>query len=97
MRYLPFEETRFLGDLLNKLPYVVVAKDKTYLDIYFSGDHRIDRRGSDDQAFGANKIFSTDQGEWVISFDTTALSMSEMEHIYTADADWLSTSLNWEG
>ena len=97
VRYWPFEETSFLSDVLSEFPSVVVAKDRSYLEVYFSSDRRVDRQRSDDQDLGANKVFSTEQGEWAISFDTTALSPSEMENVYAADADWQSASLKLDG
>lgn len=77
VRYWPFEETHFLLELLSQFPYVVVAEDQSYLEIYFSSDCQVERQRADDQDFGANKVFSTDQGEWVISFDTMGLKLSD--------------------
>ena len=36
VRYWPFEEIHLPIKKLSQLPYVVVAKDKSYLEIYFS-------------------------------------------------------------
>ena len=50
----------------------------------------MDAQLSDDQDFGANKVFLTDQGEWVISFDTTRLTDVEVKSIHANNAKWRS-------
>jgi len=85
VRYWPFEETHFLLELLSQFPYVVVAEDQSYLEIYFSSDCQVERQRADDQDFGANKVFSTDQGEWVISFDTMGLNLTDFRRQFKID------------
>lgn len=93
VRYWPFEETTFLIDLLCNRGYIVPG-EKSYLEIYFTKNRKVDRRKSDDQDFGSNKIFSSEQGTWLMSFDTQGLSVSEMESLRASDAaQWESVSV----
>lgn len=93
VRYWPFEETAFLIDLLCDRGYIVPG-DKSYLEIYFSQNSRVDRRKSDDQEFGSNKIFCSKEGTWLISFDTRGLSSSERESLRASDAaQWETASI----
>lgn len=88
VRYWPFDNTRFLADLVSSLPYVKIPQDSSCLEIYFSNG-RIEASASDDQSFGSNRIFYSEEGGcWAISFDTAGLSASEVLSLATTDAEW---------
>ena len=87
VRYWPFENTRFLADVVCSLPYVKVPEDGSCLEIYFSRG-RVQARASDDQSFGSNRIFCSEEGGWAISFDTTGLSATEVLSLARTDAEW---------
>ncbi len=78
VRYWPFREIHLPIKKLFQLPYVVVAKDRSYIEIYFSNDHQVDAQCSDDQDFGANKVFLTDQSELAISFRRPRLNIQNL-------------------
>jgi len=63
---------------VGSLPYVKVPEDRSCLEIYFPGGGRVEARASDDQSFGSNRIFCSEEGGWAISFDTTGLSATEV-------------------
>jgi len=89
VRYWPFDNTRFLADLVGSLPYVKVPEDGSCLEIYFSGRGRVEARASDDQSFGSNRVFYSEEGGcWAISFDTTGLSATEVLSFAKTDAEW---------
>lgn len=88
VRYWPFENTRFLADVVGSLPYVKVPEDGSCLEIYFSARGRVEARASDDQSFGSNRIFCSEEGGWAISFDTTGLSDTEFLSLARTDAEW---------
>jgi hypothetical protein len=87
VRYWPFEDTEFLCEALASLPYVAVAADKTYLDIYFSDDRRFDPERSCDQDIGASKVFSADGAGWALAFDTAALDRADLRSLMAAVSD----------
>jgi hypothetical protein len=92
VRYLPFDKTRFLVDLLCSLPYVTAPKDRSYVEVYFVKNPRPDSMRSDDQAFGSNKVFYSEEGGWLLSFDTTGLSESELNSLQDEDVCWEQVS-----
>ena len=86
VRYWPFQETRFVVDDLSGYQYVKVPEDKSCLEIYFSADGGVDRRASDDQAFGSNRVFYSEAGGWALSFDTIDLSLRALQSILRSGA-----------
>jgi len=90
VRYCPFEATEFLIETVARLEYVVIPERKRCIEVYFSiPSPGADPRKSDDQTFGSNKIFfCQEQTKWLISFDTTRLSESEMQSIRAANVRW---------
>ena len=87
VRYWPFETTEFLCEALASLPYVVVAVDRTYVEIYFAEERDIDAERSSDQDFGTSRLFSADGGAWALALDTAALSPAERLQVAALAAD----------
>lgn len=84
LRYWPFEETVFILEKLAHWSRAVRAQDESYLEIYFASGQNVDWQHSDDQDFGSNQFFSTDDDEWAISFAIKRLDDREVDDIYTA-------------
>jgi len=101
VRYWPFERTEFLIDHLAKakLSYVQTPVARRRVEVYFAlvGSHGVDPRKSDDQTFGSNRIFLCKQNRWLISFDTTRLSESEIQTIRAVNARWETVSMSANG
>ena len=60
-----------------KLKDVYVPDDKPFLEIYFSKNHNFDPELSVDQDFGDNKVYLSDEGDYLITFGVENLSESE--------------------
>ncbi len=101
VRYSPFQETEFLIEAVKGLAYVVIPEPKRCIEVYFSpgsGSRGVDPSESDDQAFGSNRIFyCNEQSRYLISFDTSRLSESEMQSIRTSKARWETVSMPANG
>lgn len=94
VRYCPFDETRFLIEDLRNFEYIDVPAGGLCLEIHFWRGEHVDRRKSDDQDFGLNKIFrASSTSGWLISFDTTALSISELAGLRASPAKWEAVSV----
>lgn len=81
VRYWPFETTAFLCNILADLPYVVIADDRAYMEIYFTAERAIDAERSRDQDFGTSKVFTVDGAAWALAFDTVALNALELHSL----------------
>jgi hypothetical protein len=90
VRYWPQEPHYFPFRQVEHLSYLVTTEGIPCVEIYFSPNQEFDNRQSDDQAFGDNKIFSTDQGEYLITFGTYTLTHSELKSILAVEADWIT-------
>lgn len=87
VRQWPFADTEPWQDFLARLPaspYLVAQPDLTSLSIYFGDDRSVDPQSSDDQDFGQNSLFASADGEWAISFGTTALDPSALQSLSSA-------------
>jgi hypothetical protein len=84
VRYWPFEEFRFICEKLAHSSSVLRAQDFSHLDILFADIQDMNWHSSDDQDFGSNQLYSTDDDEWSISFATTGLNDTEAEDIFAA-------------
>lgn len=90
LRYWP-DDTTFLLDVVRGFPYVVVPQNNFYMEIYFSTNRDVDLEKSGDQDFLYDKVFASDTGEYLICFDTSLLSDSQVKEIvHTTEAIWLS-------
>ena len=68
VRYLPVDELKFLWHALANLPYVKVNQKIKSIEFYFSNDRTVDESVSDDQDFGSNSVYKSDDGIFAISF-----------------------------
>jgi hypothetical protein len=90
IRYLPLLDFEFPMHLVRHLDYI--AEDDGALEIYFTADRRFDPESSKDQDFGGNWIFSSQEGDLVITFATEWLSDSDLESLRSYPVEWLSLS-----
>jgi peptidoglycan/xylan/chitin deacetylase (PgdA/CDA1 family) len=71
VRFFGFENTYFLAEHLQDLPYIKIGHaldDSPILDIYFSDERKVDESLGGDQDFGWNWLFKTASGKLAMSF-----------------------------
>jgi len=68
VRFFPFEDLAFLYGLARRLDYVSIDETGKGLDIYLSNDRDVDESFSNDQAFGGNRLFSSGEGDYALTF-----------------------------
>lgn len=73
IRYYPFEDVDFLFEVIRSFEYIEIAADNNSFNIYFSDERHIDESKSDDQSFGDNKVYKSESGEYLISFNATGV------------------------
>ena len=90
VRFWRFEDADLQLSNIASLPYVLVNRDKDYIEIYFSDSRQYVIEKSDDQDFGAQRIFVDDGGTWAIALDVSMLNELEFESIKDANVAWIS-------
>ena len=90
VRYWPFAEIDFPAAACDQLSYVVVEGEGSSLEVYFSPRRDYAAGVSDSQDFGENKLFSSEEGEFVISFGTHWLTDSDIERLRGCPVEWVS-------
>jgi hypothetical protein len=84
VRYLPVDGLEFLGHALVHLPYVEVNEQIRSIEFYFTDDRGVDESVSDDQDFGSNRLFKSQDGVFAISFNPSdeVISKKRVFHLY---------------
>lgn len=73
VRLSPFEDLEFLFDVVKSLGYVDLDRGSKYFNIYFSDERLYDEARSDDQAFGGNKVYASEGGEYLLTFNAAGV------------------------
>jgi hypothetical protein len=71
VRYWPFEGLGVLFNIARPFSYVEIEMKDKGIIFYFSDERNFDEMNSSDQVFGDNKIYKSDVGEYLISFNVT--------------------------
>lgn len=87
IRYWIFDDNPVLLDknfiqlVTESLPYTVYLNEKNCLEVIFDKTKKIIQEESDDQDFGFNAIFKSDDDRYLLAFDVANLDESQLEKI----------------
>src|SRR5437868_1657772 len=92
VRYWLNDETTFIANLTERLPYVRVDPPNS-IEIYFSDRRDVDPQISADQEFLYDAIFRSDYGEVAICFGVEALAPDEIRGLEFPNVESLSVQV----
>ena len=87
VRFCPLGPAEALIERVRSLPYVSVVEAGS-MEISFGPERRFDAESSQDQAFGANRVYGADNGDLAVSFSLFELDADEVASIARSPAEW---------
>ncbi|ETW96940.1 MAG: hypothetical protein ETSY1_24585 [Candidatus Entotheonella factor] len=79
LRYWLFEKIDPRLPLLTSLPYINSDQEEGFIEIYFFDSRSYVQANSDDQDFGNQGIFLSDQGLIALAFDISTFTKAELD------------------